>query len=73
MAEIPITRSIALYDDELHESFVRASGPGGQNVNKVACSTSFARRRTCPNGASRPSPRSDQKSAGWKARPSAGL
>ncbi|MFN3225244.1 MAG: alternative ribosome rescue aminoacyl-tRNA hydrolase ArfB [Hyphomicrobiales bacterium] len=36
MAEIPITRSIALYDDELHESFVRSSGPGGQNVNKVA-------------------------------------
>jgi ribosome-associated protein len=36
MAEIPITRSIALYDDELQESFVRSSGPGGQNVNKVA-------------------------------------
>jgi ribosome-associated protein len=36
MAEIPITRSIALYDDELRESFVRSSGPGGQNVNKVA-------------------------------------
>jgi ribosome-associated protein len=36
MAKIPITRSIALYDDELRESFVRSSGPGGQNVNKVA-------------------------------------
>jgi ribosome-associated protein len=23
-------------DDELHETFVRASGPGGQNVNKVS-------------------------------------
>ncbi len=33
---IAITRSIALADDEIEESFVRASGPGGQNVNKVA-------------------------------------
>lgn len=33
---IPITRSIALLDDELVETFVRASGPGGQNVNKVS-------------------------------------
>lgn len=28
--------SIAIDDDELIERFVRASGPGGQNVNKVA-------------------------------------
>jgi ribosome-associated protein len=27
---------IAIDDDELVERFVRASGPGGQNVNKVA-------------------------------------
>jgi ribosome-associated protein len=33
---IPITRSIALHDDELVETFIRASGPGGQNVNKVS-------------------------------------
>ena len=31
-----ITREIALDDSELEEHFVRASGPGGQNVNKVA-------------------------------------
>lgn len=33
---IPITAAIALRDDEVEERFVRASGPGGQNVNKVA-------------------------------------
>ena len=31
-----ITRDIALDDRELEERFVRASGPGGQNVNKVS-------------------------------------
>ena len=33
---IRVTGRIALDEDELRESFVRASGPGGQNVNKVA-------------------------------------
>jgi ribosome-associated protein len=33
---IPITDTIALEDAEIGESFIRASGPGGQNVNKVA-------------------------------------
>lgn len=31
-----ITPKISIPDDELHESFVRASGAGGQNVNKVS-------------------------------------
>jgi ribosome-associated protein len=31
-----ITPSLAIDDSELDERFVRASGPGGQNVNKVA-------------------------------------
>ncbi len=31
-----ITDDIALQDWEVTENFVRASGPGGQNVNKVA-------------------------------------
>ena len=30
------TPQIAIADEELEESFVRASGPGGQNVNKVS-------------------------------------
>jgi len=33
---IEVTRRIRLDEAELRESFVRASGPGGQNVNKVA-------------------------------------
>ena len=32
---IRITRSIALDEAELQEDFIRASGPGGQNVQKV--------------------------------------
>jgi ribosome-associated protein len=28
--------AIHIYPDELHFDFIRASGPGGQNVNKVA-------------------------------------
>jgi ribosome-associated protein len=31
-----ITGDIAIREDEIEERFVRASGPGGQNVNKVA-------------------------------------
>ena len=31
-----ITPGITLDDGELEEQFVRASGPGGQNVNKVS-------------------------------------
>ena len=33
---IAITRIISLDDNEVIENFVRSSGPGGQNVNKVA-------------------------------------
>ncbi len=33
---IPVTPSISLDEKELVFSFIRASGPGGQNVNKVA-------------------------------------
>lgn len=36
MPMIQVTPAIAIDEDELVEQFVRASGPGGQNVNKVS-------------------------------------
>jgi len=33
---IRITRTTAIEESEIKEYFVRASGPGGQNINKVA-------------------------------------
>jgi len=33
---IPINDHLALDEREISETFIRASGPGGQNVNKVA-------------------------------------
>ena len=36
MALIQITNRLSIDERELEESFIQASGPGGQNVNKVA-------------------------------------
>jgi ribosome-associated protein len=33
---LPVTDVLSIPDSELEERFVRSSGPGGQNVNKVA-------------------------------------
>jgi ribosome-associated protein len=33
---IPINSAITLNENEIQEEFVRSSGPGGQNVNKVS-------------------------------------
>jgi ribosome-associated protein len=35
-AMIKITDKISISEDEITETFVRASGPGGQNVNKLS-------------------------------------
>jgi ribosome-associated protein len=36
VAVIPVVPGISIDENDLTERFVRASGPGGQNVNKVA-------------------------------------
>jgi ribosome-associated protein len=33
---VEITASVSINDDEIQIDFIRASGPGGQNVNKVS-------------------------------------
>jgi ribosome-associated protein len=33
---LPITPTLAISENELSYDFIRASGPGGQNINKVA-------------------------------------
>jgi len=36
MSRIQITSAIGIDESEIEESFIQSSGPGGQNVNKVA-------------------------------------
>ncbi len=51
---IPVTPAIQIDEREIAESFIRASGPGGQNVNKV--STAVQLRFDAGRSASLPEP-----------------
>ena len=51
---IPVTATIQIDEREVEEHFIRASGPGGQNVNKVA--TAVQLRFDAGRSASLPEP-----------------
>ena len=45
MPDAPDDAAVAIDEDAVEESFIRASGPGGQNVNKARGLTAYVRDR----------------------------
>ncbi len=63
---LEITPHIVIPDDELEWKFIRASGPGGQNVNKVSSAVQL--RFLLPLNTSLPVGGQKSPARAWRAR-----
>jgi ribosome-associated protein len=65
---IAITDTLSIADSEVEERFVRSSGPGGQNVNKVATAVELrfnVFKSSLPDDASCCSQAADSPTMAW--------